>query len=1230
MGGQLASFEGRLMLSAELSRRFQEVLAAYLEAREKGQSVDPQALLRAHPELAKDLQEFFANERRFASAAAGLAATGPQLTRAVIGDYEILGEIARGGMGVVYRARHTQLQRLVALKMLLGGAFAGREGLRRFRTEAEVVAALDHPNIVPIYDIGTHEEQAYFCMKLIDGPSLKQQIAWYVGKPEPSARLIISIARAVHHAHQRGILHRDLKPGNILLQPVEPRAPGNRPTARAGKKGKQYPVSGIPASAAGNLHLAVPFVTDFGLAKRFESDGAASHSTAVVGTAAYMAPEQATSRGALTVAADVYGLGAILYELLTGRAPFIGQNQLEILLQVAEKHPPSPLELRPSLNPDLARICLKCLRKQPAERYVSAEALAVELEQWLAGEPLTVRAPTRMEQLWRGCRRHPIAVFLAMLVGLAVVGSSGLNLHLNDLNEQLRQAMENSEGSEKLARERARDAGIAAERERLARIDAEKAKADLLASLAKQKAASAAEAKARAAEMRAFKESRHLLVLHYVSNGQQLLERNDLYGAAVWFAEALEQDPRDPMQRIRLGTTLRQVPPLMQTWFFDEKIRLLRLHPTGDRLLTVDKENSAALWDAKTGRQIGEPLQHDGAIHAAEFSPNGQWLVTAGADGVARLYNAGNGTPHRGPLKHAKNITAAAFSGDGKWLATASADRTARLWDVAAGKSVGEPLAHDQEVSLVAFHPDGKKLLTVSENVENKQGEMRVWELNAGRKFRSWKAAPGLRAAGFSRDGKQIYAVSNGSKIYLWDFATGNPTKLPAGLKIKGDPSAWFAPALDRFVQAGETDVKVIELPKGTPTCTLSQSNAVSLAQFSPSGRFVVTASASAGVQLWRPDNGQALGAPLPHPQTVIAVQVSGDEKWLVTLTEERVVRLWSLAWPDKDQVVAIPKSRGTPLAVSPDGNKVLLAQAKAIAVFAIGQGRTVGASLPFAGVVLHACWSADGKMVAVATREEVRIWDTADNKSATLALKYEKNEKPATSLEVQFSVDGKELAVWGKAQFWRADLQGNPLAWAWAGATKQVHVLDYDGSRLALWKRKGTLEIQDLTSARAKPLQKLAVMPEWFRFSPNGVTGAAGFADGSLRIWDLVEGKPITLPFSGGEPIRQIVYSVDGRFLATAGASGRCRVWDASTGQQLSPAFAPAAALVDLTFRSDSGVLLGLTTDGQLHHWNLEPIEGDAKEIARQVRRSAGQQLDAGSGGLILLDLATLRQLCQ
>jgi serine/threonine-protein kinase len=448
--------------SAERERRIDQILAAYLEAERVGQAPAREELLSQHPELAADLRSFFADKDRFGLMAEPIRPVAPEAQvqgdRAAgpprlapgeplappvgamvryIGDYELLEEMARGGMGVVYKAQQLSLNRTVALKMILAGELASPADVRRFYREAEAAANLDHPHIVPIYEVGEYEGQPYFSMKLVNHGSLAECRHEFTKDQKAAARLMALVARAVHYAHQHGILHRDLKPANVLL---------HAPSTREQTAANEY----------------VPVVTDFGLAKRLvpetaptqpatggllsvgvtgQTSGPTGPSTsvhlsgqkalgaaedkgltqpgAIVGTPSYMAPEQASGRTRGSIAADVYSLGAILYEVLTGRPPFKGATPLDTLLLVIEQQPKNPRALNPSVSRRLEAICLKCLDKEPDRRYASAEALAEDLERWLAGKQIVARLA--MAVTFRRIMM-PLLAIIALPLSLFILG----------------------------------------------------------------------------------------------------------------------------------------------------------------------------------------------------------------------------------------------------------------------------------------------------------------------------------------------------------------------------------------------------------------------------------------------------------------------------------------------------------------------------------------------------------------------------------------------------------------------------------------------------------------------------------------------------------------------------------------------------------------------------------------------------------------------------------------
>ncbi|HKX62696.1 MAG TPA: protein kinase, partial [Verrucomicrobiae bacterium] len=339
------------------------------------------------------------------------------------GDYELIEQLGRGGMGVIYKARQLQLNRLVAIKMISAGEFASPMLIQRFHREAEAAANLNHPNIVPIYETGELRGQHFFSMQLVDGAGVDRDIGragFHRGggqkdarsslraREEDIARIVAKVARAVDYAHQHGVLHRDLKPSNILLD------------------------------AAGEPHL-----TDFGVAKVLSHDSSnLTASGAIMGTPSYMAPEQAAGDSKrITTAGDIYSLGAVLYTMLTGSPPFRAETPVETLRQVVEQEPRHPSTLREGIDSDLATIAMKCLEKESGRRYATAALLADDLERWIKGEPILARPVLTSERFWRWCRRNPKAAILtgslSFILAAISIGSTLITLHISKLNKQL-------------------------------------------------------------------------------------------------------------------------------------------------------------------------------------------------------------------------------------------------------------------------------------------------------------------------------------------------------------------------------------------------------------------------------------------------------------------------------------------------------------------------------------------------------------------------------------------------------------------------------------------------------------------------------------------------------------------------------------------------------------------------------------------------------------------------
>ncbi len=693
--------------------RLNEIMAAYIEAVDAGQAPDRQALLRQHPALAAELASFFAGRDAFerlappgpraepagsptvAPTAQSSPATGDKVR--YFGDYELLEEIARGGMGVVLKALQVSLNRLVALKMILAGQLASASDVKRFHAEAESAAHLDHPNIVPVHEVGEHEGSHYYAMQFVDGPSLARHLGSGTWSNRDAAELIRTCAAAVQYAHERGVIHRDLKPGNVLLA---------RSTAKP-----QAAEEALPSAAcglAGSITNCVPKITDFGLAKRIGRGASLTATGNIVGTPSYMAPEQASARKDVGPPADVYALGAILYELLTGRPPFQAATPLDTILQVVADEPVPPSQLQPKVPRDLETICLKCLEKQPQRRYASARELADDLGRFLAYEPIHARPASRTRRLGVWVRKRPW-----LLVGAALVVILGVSLLAQAFYlENRRHTLENLY----------REARI--ERLSLAQKPAPGAGADgPLRPTAQRALESLRQAAALRRQGRLYDEALDVLLAER-RGGERVYPRagDRVVLPTEWIQK--DQDNAPPFVLTRGGNQLF----LPGVWYNLDNgsttpvqgplAQVTSCDRTGILLARRFKPLALEIVERATGKERLRVDRHPLGVRNARISADGRLLavvIVSPVEGTSNwkthsieIWDTGASRLLRTiPLPDNERATVPDFSGDGRFLAWIGQDEV-RVYAVATGEQVGRVEA--PQVGTAALNPDGTLL----------------------------------------------------------------------------------------------------------------------------------------------------------------------------------------------------------------------------------------------------------------------------------------------------------------------------------------------------------------------------------------------------------------------------------------------------------------------------------------------------------------------------------------
>jgi WD40 repeat protein/tRNA A-37 threonylcarbamoyl transferase component Bud32 len=1131
---------------------------------------------------------------------------------ASVPGYEIEGELGRGGMGVVYRARQVKAGRSVALKMILSGAHAGSGELARFVREAEVVARLTHPNIVPVFEVGEYQGLPFFSMELVSGGSLDRRIAGTPQPPQQAATLVEKLARAVQAAHEAGVIHRDLKPANVLL--VE--------------------------SSDTPLEKSTPKVTDFGLAKRLDQANGPTQSGDVMGTPSYMAPEQARGLAkSVGPAADVYALGAILYELLTGRPPFRGATALDTLQQVVAEDPVAVRRLNPQVPRDLETICLECLRKEPPRRYTSAAKLADDLGRFLAGEPVVARPVGALERAAKWAKRRPAVAGLSAFSLLLAVAGFAL------VTWQWRVAV--------LAREAAaHQRGLAEEAEERA-----------IKKARNEATARQAEARARRAETTARKaeeQARAEAVAELYRSNLAFAYSAWLDGDSLRALELLNESPAEhrlwEWHHVR-----RQLDSGVLTLVGDIARASGVAFGPGAKLLAVGcpNEKQVKLYD-----QAGS-LRREltaGQVEAVAFSADGGRLAASGPDGAIHLWDPA-GKKLR-TLWHPGGVTALAFSPGGRRLASAGADKTVRLWDLEQGKAALTFRGHKGQVACVAFSPDGKRVASgaLMSRSDWRAATLRVWDASSGKETVSLQGIAGaVFAVAFSPDGKHLAASGVDPTIRIFDSHAGGPpvlfmqghrsfvvalayepggTRLASGswdqtvrvwnpregrelFRLRGHQEAvtGLSFAAGRLATAGRDGVVKVFDPSGPQGVTTVNAPLRAGVAFSSDGRRAFTVGGDGDIHTWDVEAGKA-GRALPVPaglgSAATGVTLSRDGKYLAA-AGPAVVKVWETATGKpllERKVPEQPARARAVLGFSPDGARLAWAAANGSArvweVLGGGQRLRLDGSSDVQGASL--ALSADARLLAVLplAPATVQVWDLHSGKRLlTLPGEAIANANRA----VAFSACGRRLAVAGQgARLWEIPSGRQLLAFTGHGSGTTQLAFSPDGKRLASAGADRSVKVWD--TGTGQPLLSLEVSrpsvagPPFFglAFSPCGRRLAAAAKDG-LTVWDGSPTREVTrIQLAGSQAGGGAAFSPDGRWVASLGLR-QIRVWDRATGRSVlslpwgKPATGLAALLGSMSFpccvafspagKVEAPLLLAaggtgaLPTSGELRLWD-------------------------------------------
>lgn len=1062
-----------------------------------------------------------------------------------IPGYEIQSVLGRGGMGVVYKARQVGLNRIVALKMILSGCHADQEDRARFVQEAEAVAALRHANIVQVYEIGEHNGKPFFSMEYVAGGTLGEQIKGQPQAPAYAADMAEKLALAVQSAHEQSIIHRDLKPANILIADCGLRIAECADT-------QELPPD--PA-AMRTPKSATPKITDFGLAKRLDSDMQLTTTGLVAGTPQYMAPEQvsASRQDQVGPSSDIWSLGVILYEMLTGRPPFLGSSPAEIMHQVLRQEPVAIRQLQPNVPRDLETICLRCLQKEPHKRYPSAKALATDLSRFRSGEPILARPVGIFEQMWRWRRRNPTIAALIGLIALTLIGSAMLasSFALSARQEARR------------AEHHAHEALLLGERNRLSADELRDEKRTVLE--AHQKLSETHKELTRTHEqVQAARKQEERLKKE--AEVREKLRARELYDAQMTLAQRSWEIGQVPRTRRLLAAyephhhdqeDLRGF-----EWYYLDRISNaegLRFSiPEGCRSVAVSPDGSRIAWAFQNVCEV--------------------WRLNSPPQ---RIFVLGSNAADR----HRAIVERVACDPTGKYVATAAHDRTVKIWEAETGKLRHTLDTGNEPAVGLRFSAHGGLLAatTGNERRAGQAGEIHVWDPADGQLQYTSKGHQGIAYdVAWSPDSTCYATAGHDQCVKIWDARDGKHLRtlsLSPGVAAR---SVAFAPK-GSLLAAGTSRGEVLIWSRDDwkeQRILRGHLNWVYAVAFWADGRTLASGGSDMLLKVWDGSNGQEIRTFRGHSGVIVDAAWHPRQPLILSASMDQSIRGWN-ALDDPEQF-PIRSLNGTLAGfhLLPDDKHIAVAGRKAfVGVWDVTRAVTVrSTSTPDAsfGPIWSSSLSPDGSALAY-----VRCLEADDSKGGVFRWSFANQEPRNLNLR---------------------DLH--------PGVRSVAHTPG--GESLVTGHRDGTVQIHDLKGAE-RPRRWQA-----HRSPINQVLIANGMlltvAGKTPRLW-CVETQAEVTRFSGhAEAIRGAAISTDGRLLATASDDQTARVWDLATGKTLFRLEGHISRVTCVAFNPTADRLVTGSDDFTLKLWDLKTghetmtLRGHTMGVLQAAFGSAGR----------------------